>query len=192
MPAPFNIVAGPASLWVAAVGTAFPDMDNAPSGSWFALGQTDGGVEVDLSQTTVDLMVDQLTGPVKEIRTVEDLIFKFSLANTTAEIVAQVLNDAAITSVVAGSGPATAGYHEIFPYQGPSVAQFALIARGPSPYADNFYTQYQVPVAVQVGKPTLKYTRGEKVLYACEWRAMVDPNAASVAARFGSILFQNS
>ena len=57
MSTPYEVVAQPFTLWVAPVGTAFPDVDTAPDGSWTKVGTsgdlnyTEDGVTVTHSQS---------------------------------------------------------------------------------------------------------------------------------------------
>ncbi len=90
--APYEIIAGPADLWVAPVGETFPDVDDAPAGGWVALGDTEGGVKAKHSQSIELLRTDQSTGPVKAIRSEEMLEISTNLAHLTLENFAYLLN----------------------------------------------------------------------------------------------------
>src|SRR5881394_4639735 len=96
---PFEIIAGVCDVYVAPVATDFPAVDEAPGTAWQPLGHTDGGVKVGHAQTVVELRTDQVTAPVKGVRSEESCQITFSLAEVTPENYALALNQAA--------GPAT-------------------------------------------------------------------------------------
>lgn len=187
---PFNIIAGPAFVYVAPVATAFPSIDtDPPGGSWALLGRTEGGVNVAHNESVTPLRIDQLTGPVKLIRTEETLVITFGLAEIDLEAYAYVLNSATVTDTAAGSG--TAGHRAIPLYMGPDVALLAMLVRGPSPYMDAFM-QYEVPVVGQTASPTLDFTRTDKAVLKVSWTAIEDPDAVSEATRFGTLRAQDA
>lgn len=168
---PYQIIAGPAKVYVAPVGTAFPAIDadeSAFATQWIPLGQTDGGVKVSHAQTIVPLRTDQVTAPVKMVRSEEDLEITFSLAELTLEHYAVVLNQ--VGAVEEG----VAGEKSINLYRGGSgVETFALLVRGDqlSPYGP-YNLQYEVPSAYQGGAPETEYTKDAKSLLACSFMAI--------------------
>src|SRR3989304_7428136 len=99
---PFEIIAGPATVYVAPVGETFPAVNAVPAGNWLSLGDTDGGVTVEPQQAVNMLRPDQAIGPVKAIRTEVDLHVTFNLAELTLETMAKVLNNVTVTT---GAGP---------------------------------------------------------------------------------------
>ena len=184
--APYQIIAGPADVYVAPVGTAFPAVNVTPSGAWVALGQTEGGVTVRHSQDLTFITTDQHTENVKAIRTAEGLQVEFSLAELTLENYIHVLNEVTVTSA---AGPPATKTVKLF--KGVDVAQKSLLVKGPSPYG-NFYQQYQVPVVVADGEPEVQFVKDDKSVLACTWTALGDPNAATPADRFGSLVAQTA
>lgn len=103
---PYEVVAGPAKVYLAPVGTSFPsisDIESCFDPAWIVLGKTDGGVKVSHAQTIVPLRVDQVTAPVKAIRSEEDLMVEFSIVELTVENYATVMNQLAAGSTVDGS-----------------------------------------------------------------------------------------
>jgi hypothetical protein len=193
---PFEIIAGPASVYVAPTGSAFPNPDDDPttdSGAggqhvdWTFLGETEGGVKVTHNQKVDLLYTDQNTGPRKAIRSEEGLGIEFGLAELALETYAIALNAAAVTA-----GSATSGTTRRIPlYQHVDVAEFQFLVKGPSPYMDAFM-QYEVPVAIQMGEPTLAFVKNDKSVYATKWVALVDPDAVAVEDRFGHLVAQDS
>jgi hypothetical protein len=75
--------------------------------------------------------------------------------------------------------------------RGFSVATVALLVRGPSPYGDLMNLQFEVPRAAQTGNPQVVMKKDAPAGLALEWTALVDPNASSVAERFGRIVAQH-
>jgi hypothetical protein len=183
---PFEIIAGPATVYVAPVGEAFPAVNAAPAGNWVSLGDTEGGVTITHDQTVELLRVDQYPGPQKAIRSEEGLMVAFSLANLTLEQYARALNVVTVTTNV---GPPHE--REIPLRQGFDVNQRAMLIRGPSPYMDA-NLQYEVPIVVQTASPSPVFVRDDKAVLDCEWVALEDPNAATAEERFGVLRAQDA
>jgi len=183
--APFDILAGPADVYVAATGTSFPTVSGSVS-AWTALGKTEGGVTVRHTQNVEMLSSDQDTGPLKALRTEEGLEVQCNLVSLTLENYAKVMNSATVTA--AAGPPAT---KEIPLYRDVNVGLFALLIRGRSPYG-NFNSQYQIPVVCQTDEPEIEHVKDDKSILACTWTALVDPNAATTSDRFGKLIAQTS
>lgn len=182
---PYEIIAGPADVYVAATATAFPAVNAAPNGSWTYLGRTDGGTTVRFSQNIELLRVDNRTGPIKAIRTEEGLEIETNLADLTLENFAKALT----TSVSSAAGPPAT--KSITLYQGSDVTLYALLVRGPSPYG-NWNMQFQVPVVASVAEPEVTFTRDDKAVLVVQWNALEDPLAASAPERFGKLVAQSA
>lgn len=169
--APYEIIAGPCKVYIAPVGTAYPaidDLESAFNAAWVKLGQTDGGVKVAHAQTIVALRTDQVTAPVKAVRSEEDLEITFSLAEVTLENYASVMNQLTVGAVDAG------GSTTINLYRGGSgVETFAVYVRGDqlSPYGP-YNLAYEVPSAYQNGNPEVDFTKDAKALLACSFMAI--------------------
>jgi len=187
---PFDIVAGPATVYIhTTAGTAAPAV-NASAGTitgdgWTALGLTEGGVKAKHTQSITQLMADQRSGPVKAIRAAEGLEISFALAELTLENFGLALNNATVST---STGPAR---KILGLYQGLDVAQFALLVIGPSPYMDA-NSQYWVPVVVQTDSPEVDFVKDNKAVLQTTWTAIEDPNAASEDLRFGTLIAQTS
>jgi hypothetical protein len=182
--APFDIIAGPAEVWIAPAAEAFPDADAVPAGNWVNLGRTEGGITVTHNESIELLRVDQASGPVKAIRSEESLVIEFSLAELELEDYARILNDVTVTD---------AGDNRWLPLRlGFDVVQRALLIRGPTPYvaapsATIPGLQYELPIVVQTGSPTISFTRDDKSVLESEWNVIEDPAAATVGERFGRL-----
>ncbi|MBS3927094.1 MAG: hypothetical protein KGZ65_00115 [Sphingomonadales bacterium] len=165
MAAPYEIVAAPLTVYLAAVGTAFPDVDESPGGSWTKLGTSgdknysDDGVTVSLPQSIETFTPAGDTVPRKAFRTEEGLEISFTLVDLTPEQVAKVLDDAAITTVAASSG--VPGTKKIPLRRGLQVANFALLARGISSVNDSLACQFEVDSCYQSGEPEPVFNKGE-------------------------------
>lgn len=180
---PFEVIAGPARVWLAAVGSTMPlitDDDNAVLADGFIeLGRTDGGVTIAHNESIELITCDQVTGPIKALRTEETIVVSFSFANLTLENYAKVLNNVAVGTVASQE-------RSINLYQGVTVAQFAMLIRGDSPYEDGIL-QFELPVVSQTGSPSMTFTRDDKATLETEWTTLEDQDAASDAAKFGTL-----
>lgn len=193
---PYEIIAAPYEVWVAPVNTAFPDVDEAPLSPWAKVGTsgdlnyTDEGVTVAHSHTFEKFRASGDLGARKVFATEEDLMISLALADMTLEQYRLALNNNPITTTSASSG--VPGTKKIGLSLGISVATYALLVRGPSPYGDNMGSQYEVPRAAQSGNPSVTGGRGTPRSLALEWTALVDPNAASDDERFGRLICQTA
>jgi hypothetical protein len=194
---PYEVIAAPYTLWHAPVGTAFPLIDVAPAVAWVKVGTSgnlnydDGaGVTVEHSQTIVPWRAVGDCGSRKVFRTEEDLKVRLKLVDITLEQYALALNHNTVTTI--GKSGSTVGYKKIGLSRGFSVATRALLIRGSvSPYGADWVSQYEIPIAVQTGSPTVIYKKGEPAGLDLEWMSLVDPNASNAAERFGRLIAQN-
>lgn len=182
--APFEIVAGPAEVFYAPVGEAFPTITtDPPGGNWLSFGRTEGGVVTAYEQNINLIRVNQVTGPLKAIRVDESLHITFSLAEITAERYAMILNDQTVDLT---------GNTRAFPLgSGDEVQQKAILVRGPSPHFNGF-AQLQLYRCVQVGNPSPEYTREDKSILDVDWQCMEDSSVNTPEGRFGDYLAQDS
>lgn len=177
--APFEIIAAPYDVYLAPVGTSFPDVSQAPAVAWVLLGASgnknydDDGVTVKHEQNIEEFTPVGLTAPRKAFRTEEGLAISFNVVDVSQAVYSQVLNAAAITTVAGGVMIGAA--KKINLLQGPDVALFAMLARntGYSP-AGAFNAQYEVPICYAAEEPEVVYKKGEPASLACEWRALWD------------------
>jgi hypothetical protein len=188
MPAPFEIITGVGRLYIAPVGTAFPDLDAAPAAPWRDVGDTQDGVTVTLDETIDDIITDQSHGSVKSSRSEESLVIETKLAHATLENLADVLGTT-VTDTPAGVG--TIGTRKVGLYRGQVVATHALIFRGNSAYGD-WPSQYEVPVGSFQGAVEMADTRDGNRQIAVEFHAKVDPDATSEDEKFGRLIMQDA
>lgn len=190
---PFEIIAGPLDVYVAATGTAFPgigvpDASLKTGGTWSFLGFTEGGVKVGLPQSITEIRADQVTAPVKAVRSEESLEITFDLASITLENFARTLNQA-----IAGSGSGgvdtVAGERSLPLYRGGfQVETVAMLCRqgSLSPYG-NKALQFEVPACFQAESPEATFTKEDKAVLACSWHAIADPDRATDDETFGRV-----
>ena len=183
--APFEIVAGPATVYIGPIGEAFPVIDlDPPGGNWTDIGRTEGGVTVAVNQTANLIRADQATGPLKAIRSEEEVRISFSFADLTVENFARAINDNTVTDTAAAS--MVAGHRAVFLFQTDVVAQVAMLIRGPSPYR-NAFLQFELPVVSQIGNPEASFTKDDKAILAVEYVSLEDQAASTPAERFGTL-----
>jgi hypothetical protein len=189
---PFEMLAGPAEVYVAPVGESFPAINAVPAGNWVRLGRTKGGVGAQHNQTQKELRADQDTAPAKISRTEESMVISFALMDLTLENFAKVLNNVAVVDTPPGAD--TAGFRAITLYRGPTVAQIAMLIRAPSPYLDvqiageSLGLDYRLTRVCQSGNPAVKYLADDAAVLDTEWKVISDPNAATPAERFGHLV----
>jgi hypothetical protein len=193
---PYEIIGAPFTLWVASVGTAFPNVDVNPAVGWTKVGTSgdlnymDEGVTVEHSQSINFFRAAGDTGSRKAFRTEEDCMVRLTLADLTLEQYKLALNGNSLTPVAEASG--IPGTKKLGLSRGLTIDTRALLVRGPSPYMADGIAQYEIPVAVQTGKQQLVYRNGQPAGLALEWTALVDPNAATSDERFGRLIAQTA
>lgn len=190
---PFELVAAPLKVYLAPVGTAFPDVDEDEGDldpAWVNLGTqtdknyTDSGVEVEHSEETNDFTPAGSTMPVKRFRTGENFTISLELADISPDVYALVMNDAAVTDVAPGVG--IPGESSFSLFRGETVAVFSVLARGPSSVADGLWSQYEFTRAhVSVNGP-LTWNKGEPVALPVEIMATKYDDADVIHFRVGT------
>jgi hypothetical protein len=189
MAAPQEIVAAPFAVYLAPVGTAFPDVDTSPSGTWELLGTSgtksygDEGVTVTHSQSVEGWRPAGGTGARKAFRSEEDLAIEFVVVDLSAAAYAKVLDDATVTHTNPGVG--TPGTDEFAFLRGLDVQEFALLARGVSPADNLLASQYEVPRVYQGGEPAPVHTKGTPAGLSVTFMALEDDSAG-----FGTLVIQ--
>lgn len=195
---PYEVLGMPGEVYIADVGTAFPDIDAAPGVGWTLLGTagnlnyTQDGIKVSNSQSTSVFRALGDAGPRKVFRTEEDLKIALEIADMTLEQYKQALNGNSITASTGVAG--TADYKKIGLSRGLTIDTSALLIRipGGSPYIADGNSQFEIPQAQQIGSAEPVFRRDGPALLAFEWMALVDPNAASDDERFGRFVAQTA
>lgn len=194
---PYEILAQPFTLWVAAVGSVFPPIEEDPGEEWTKVGSsgdlnyTEDGVTVTHSQGVEMWRALGSTGPRKALRAEEELRVSLAVADLTLEQYAIALNYATVSTVAPG---AEAGYKQLPMSCGLALPHRALLIRGAgaSPYGVGWNAQYEIPVAVQAGEPEVVYVKGEPAGLALEFAALEDPDADNVDERFGRFVGESA
>lgn len=188
---PYELIGAPFSIYLAAVGTAFPAIDVAPGAGWSLLGSSgnlnlgDEGVTIKHQQAVNYFRAFGDSGSRKVFRSSEDLIIAAMLADCTLEQYANALNGNSVTTAAASY--AAAAYKKVGLSRGLIVDTRALLVRGPSPYMADGYLQYEVPIVAQSGSPEIVFVRDNVAKLALEWTALVDVSAATADERFGRL-----
>ena len=173
-----EIVVGPLEIYLAAVSTAFPDVNAAPSVSWTKLGTTgdknydDSGVDVKLSQKVETFTPVGMTVPYKAYRTEEGLAIGFNLVDLSAAQFAKILDEATVTATAATTSHP--GYSTVQLLRGATVKTWALIARGTglSPAGPTFNLQIEAKKVFQSGDAIeMKFAKAPTML-AVEFTAL--------------------
>lgn len=190
---PYEVIAGPVDVYFAQTGTTFPDTDAASPGSaWIKVGYTEGGVTVASPQTVVELRADQVTGPIKAVRSDEGLEITFQIASLTLENFAIAMNRAISSGALSGGGIPKDGDSDdvsVPLYRGGfQVETVAMLCRSNnlSPYGDK-PLQFEVPVCFQFDPPSQTFTNNNKAVLQVSFHALVDPNRATDDESFGRV-----
>lgn len=110
-----DILVSPATIYYAPVGTAVPDETTvaygaAWGGQWVNLGFTLEPISLSYETETFELEVEQITLPVRRVRTTETVTIETVLAEMTATNLSLVV-DGTVTTTAAGTGQV--GFDEI-------------------------------------------------------------------------------
>jgi hypothetical protein len=164
-----HIVVKPFAVYTATVGTAFPSLSSAPSGSWTLVG-TDGelgqrdGLTITIDQK-VEVFRGQSTQPLKTWRSEEDIKISFEVADYKLEAVARALG----VSTTTGTNEISANLA-----RGIAMNEVALLVRGTdtSPYSASGEVQYEFPRVVASGSVELKHSKNDVVFVKFEFTAL--------------------
>lgn len=173
-----EILAGPLELWLAPRGEPFPNLGEAPAGNWELIGQsgtrnyTADGVSVTLGQTLSPFTPAGSTMKRKVFRTEEMVAVHVTVADVRAETLAVALNGNAPTE--------TTGQREVALLRGPDVTEYALLARGKSPYEEPGNGQVQIPAVYLESSPQVVYQKGNPAGVEFNFDAL-DPDPAELA-----------
>lgn len=191
---PFEIIGAPLTLWVAPIGTAFPLIGAAPAVAWTKVGTNgdrnyeNGGVTVTHAKTYDKVRTAGASGAVKAFLSEEDLMFGLTLLDISLEQYQLALNGNTITTVAPGVGAAGTKKIGLSEDVG-RTREYALLARGLSPYNEALAMQYQIPRCYQSGAPAPVFRKGGTGAgLALTFEALEDLAAANAQERFGSII----
>lgn len=188
-----NIVNGPLSLYFAAVGTAFPLVDDDPPTGFTLIGTSgaknymEDGVSVAMNQSIEAFRGLGSTIPLKAFRTEEDLVVTVQMADLTLAEVRRALNENAVTNTSASSG--IPGKDEINLNRNADVNTIALLVRGlgKSPQFATGNLQFELDKAYEGGSQEMTFVKGEPAGVLLEFHALEDD-----AGNVGRLLVQTA
>jgi hypothetical protein len=190
-----EIIATCSTVWLAPVGTAFPDITAEPGEDWTLVGSAgtrnyaQAGVTILHDRNWVSSTPAAETGESVVSIEGESLRVQMELIDLTLEQYSIVLGGNVVTSSPAG--PAEPGIATIgLALRSGPARQFAVLLRGPSPYDEGLPSQYEFPRACEAGSPRITYRRGQPSGLAVEFRVLTDLAATSEEHRFGRLVAQ--
>ena len=178
MPAPFEMISGPITMYSAPEGTTAAEISATPGSPWSLLGTngarsySDNGLTVTIEESIESQRSLGSTGVVKLFRTEEDVMLTLSLLDVSVETFAIAMSGLSVTTIPAGSG--TGGYRHVPLLRGFNVQNLAFLAKGFSPYGDGMSAQFWVPKAYASFSGELQYVKGEAVVLELEIMAIED------------------
>lgn len=196
--APHEVIAAPFTVWWAPVGTPFPALHVTPPEAWVKLGSSgplnydrSNGVTVSHRQSTTPWRSAGDTGVRKNFRTEEDQVVRLTLVDMTLEQYRVALNNNEVTGT-AEALPAL-GQKKIGLSRGSDITSMALLIRGDvSPYQEEGISQYEIPLAQEIGSPEVALSKpGEPAALNLEFMSIVDVTAAEASERFGRLVMQD-
>lgn len=192
--APFEIIASPATLYLAPALTARPTITTypypTPAGPWALIGTdgelnyTEDGVKISQPQDVTELMMLGDTAPRKAVRVKEGVMVEVNVADLTLEAWKLALNSNTITPTAAG---VAAGAKKIGLSRGPGVGSFALLVVFPSPYGLDLWSHIWLPRAINKGASEFDFRKGVAAALKLQFSAMVNADASSEDERLGVI-----
>ena len=146
-----DIILSPATVWYAPVGETLPDENlidygEAWGGNWVSVGYTSIPLSVSLTRETYEVMVEQLTTPVREMIIRENLLFETALAELTGDNLLLALGG---TLTETAAGAAQRAMDELEMGGDPDIAEYAFGFEGF--YKDAAGTQFPVRLFVYKG-----------------------------------------
>lgn len=157
--APYEVIAGPFTAYLAPVGTTFPTLDEDPAtvAGWTKIGHS-GDINYDRGEGVIvrhPKNINKYRGagdprPVKNFIVDSDLEIEFQIADMTVETYRLAVSNGTVTNVpAAGLVPA---HRKLDLSVGNSIPSFALVLRSDeSPYQADGVSQYQVAKVQEIG-----------------------------------------
>lgn len=172
-----KIVVGPASIYVAPVGTTYPDVSAAPAGAWVFVGATKGGTKIKPTIKRTEHGTDQDTAPVRVTEAERQYAVTADLAETTLENTRIALGlTAAVSTVAPGAG--TGGYKGLRVEGQFDVPEYALLVRGKSPYGITWNADYRFPRVYVSAEPEEGHTKDGQKVVTTEFKTLATDTAA--------------
>jgi hypothetical protein len=195
---PYEVIAGPATLYIADYGTTFPLVDATPATPGWAKIGTSGdlnydeeGITIEHAQETSPWRALGDAGTRKMFRMSEDFRLRVILVDMTLEQYRYALEHNTVGDTAAGAG--TAGFRKLGLSRNLDMTARALLVRmtGLSSYGSVWNAQYEIPRAQQTGNPSPVIRKGQPMGLALEWTALVDTTASTPEEYFGRLVIQD-
>lgn len=173
---PYNLVQGPADLYIAPFGSVEPSDANAtvaagpPGGVWVGVGGTDADVTMEIDVTIEDLKVDQLIDPVGGRPTDRAITVKTALREVTLVNMAAAVNNM-VTTTVSGS---YSTQEPTFASNATQPQYSALIFDTWAPtLATGAAARRRIILRKVLSQPKVQLIsgKGKNALYDCTWKA---------------------
>lgn len=185
-----EVIGAPLTVFIAPINTAFPTIGAAPAAGWVRLGTNgdrnydNSGVQVQHAKSYSKVRTAGASGAVKAFLTEEDLMFRVTLLDVTMEQYAYALNNNTVTTTAPASGQPGNRAIGLSEDVG-RTAEFALLARGISPYNPALFMQYEIPRCFQSGAPQPVFRKGEPAGLLLQFEALENAAATNAQQRFG-------
>lgn len=188
MAVPVEIIRGPVDLYVADAGTVQPELSKPVPATWTKLGASisDEGLIMNFEEEEDETTT--LDSPMIKKLHVTRLAYTYTVAliDLTVETFARIQNGVAVISQAAASG--TAGYREMTLGHGFTIKYYAILARGPSPYDEDYVAQQHFAYArVKLNEAPTYAKSGDAML-----GAMIKPILDDTIAGYGRYRAQNA
>lgn len=192
-----ELLAGPITLYLAPLGTAFPLVSAAPGAAWVKVGTNgasnydEDGVNVGGDESIEDWRGLGSTGPLKSWRTEETLTIGLTLRDATPAQVKLAFNNNTVTATAAALG--VPGTEKMGLRKGPKVARRAALLRAQqSPLMEVGAMQFEVPIVRFGSASEMTFEKGTPVGTELEFVALEDTAAALEEERFGRLVVQSA
>lgn len=151
-----QVIAGPALIYVAPVGTAAPTTTILFPSPWFQVGYTDAGVDFIYTPTIKEEYVDEEAAPVLDILEKEKAVVQAHLAESNLVNLSLAISASTLTYPTLGAGSQALTY-------------VAIGVVGPAPNGNNRVITFAKAITT-VGV-SLKFTRKAKQVIPVSWDA---------------------
>ncbi len=184
---PFELLVGPAKLYLAPVGTTVPDVDDVPASPWVLVGSTDGGQTIKHGGAKTYLRDDDHQGPVKAVTPEEEVVITTKIIGLTLENWARILND--VDDLVSAAGPPSTRTMNL--KKGFIPEEYAVLLRGSalSPYGA-LPGMFVLPRAIFDGEPEVSLVKDEGAGLEIEIHALEDDNQTNDEEKLGWLVVQ--
>lgn len=151
-----QVVAGPAVIYVAPVGTAAPTNSIAFPSPWFQVGYTDAGVDFIYTPTIKEEYVDEEAAPVLDILEKEKAVIQAHLAESNLVNLSLAISACTLAYPSLSAGSQALNY-------------LAVALVGPAPNGNNKVITFAK--AITTVAVSLKFTRKAKQIIPVSWDA---------------------